>query len=99
VSNISGVTITPLYANYLSSVWKPLTEVENWPLGVCDSSTVEFKDLITSDLVRRKYVGETFYSTYNSKHQWYYLSRQLPDEVTMLKIHDSDQSAQVRCET
>ncbi|KAF3014477.1 hypothetical protein E8E14_010510 [Neopestalotiopsis sp. 37M] len=78
------------------NVWKPLVEVENWPLGVCDSRTVELEDLVTSDLVRRKYVGETFYSKYNPNHRWYYLSRQLPEEVTMLKIHDSDQSTDVR---
>ena len=45
-------------------------------------------DLITSDLVRRTYVGETFLATYNEKHKWYYLAEQEPDEVSLFKIHD-----------
>lgn len=64
---------------------------------MCDSSTVKLQDLIPADLVRRKYVGETYYSTYNPEHRWYYLSGQKPEEVTMLKIHDADKDAAVRC--
>ncbi len=81
-----------------SSVWKPLKTITNWPLAVCDSATVQHEDLISTDLVRRKYIGETFYSTFNPDHRWYYLSNQRPNEVTMLKIHDSYEAATVRCE-
>ncbi|KAI5865743.1 hypothetical protein GGS23DRAFT_353137 [Durotheca rogersii] len=78
------------------NVWKPLTTATNWPLAICDSSTVREEDLVTTDLVRRKYVGETFYSRFNPRHKWYYLSNQEPNEVTMLKIHDSSVDARVR---
>lgn len=83
----------------LSSVWKPLKTVTSWPLAICDTGTVREEDLVTTDLVRRKYVGETFYSKFNPNHKWYYLSNQQPDEVTMLKIHDSSEDAAVRCTT
>jgi len=78
------------------NVWKPLSTVGNWPLAFCDTGSVELQDLVPTDLVRRKYVGETFYSKYNPAHRWYYLSSQEPNEVTMLKIHDSDKTARVR---
>ncbi|UKZ71027.1 uncharacterized protein TrAtP1_011995 [Trichoderma atroviride] len=63
---------------------------------MCGSSTVKLQDLVPADLVRRKYVGETYYSTYNPEHRWYYLSGQKPEEVTMLKIHNTDKDAAVR---
>ncbi|TGJ79779.1 hypothetical protein E0Z10_g8983 [Xylaria hypoxylon] len=78
------------------NVWKPLSKVENWPLALCDSASVDFQDLIATDTVRRKYVGETFYSTFNPKQLWYYLSNQKRDEVAMLKIYDSNESATAR---
>ncbi|KAI0855634.1 hypothetical protein F4860DRAFT_530119 [Xylaria cubensis] len=78
------------------NVWRPLAPVVNWPLAACDSRTVSIEDLVPADLVRKQYVGETFYSTYNANHRWYYRSDQKPTEVTMLKIHDSDPSADTR---
>jgi hypothetical protein len=74
------------------SVWKPLATVTSWPLAVCDSTTVREEDFVTTDLVRRKYFGETFYARFNPNHKWYYVSNQQPDEVTLLKIFDSDET-------
>lgn len=31
-----------------------------------------------------------FYVTHNSNHKWYYLSRQTPDEVILIKCYDSE---------
>ena len=81
----------------LFSVWRPLKPIKSWPLAICDSRTVRQSDLVTSDLVRRRFVGETFYAKFNPEHRWYYLSEQQPDEVTMLKIYDSDERIGARC--
>ena len=80
-------------------MWKPLKKVTNWPLALCDATSVQYNDLVASDLIRRKTVGESWYCQYNSGHSWYYLSDQAPDEVTMLKIQDSREEEPVRCES
>ena len=35
------------------------------------------------------YVGESYVSTYNPKHAWYYLSKQEYHEAWMIKLFDS----------
>ncbi|KAK5651045.1 hypothetical protein OQA88_1061 [Cercophora sp. LCS_1] len=71
------------------NVWKPLKAVTNWPLALCNTVSVHQDDLVASDLIRRRTVGESWYCKYNPAHAWYYLSNQEPHEVTMLKIQDS----------
>ncbi|KAI0365925.1 hypothetical protein BV20DRAFT_953286, partial [Pilatotrama ljubarskyi] len=34
--------------------------------------------------------GRTFGVRYNPDHAWYYLSKQTPDEVTLIKCYDSE---------
>lgn len=71
------------------SIWRPLKVVEEWPLAFCDSTTVKKDDLVASDNIRSKYIGENLFAKYSSDYRWYYMSDQLPDEVTLLKIFDS----------
>ncbi len=33
----------------------------------------------------------------SDKHQWYYLSRQRPDEVLIMKIFDSEEGVEAKC--
>ncbi|KAF2790169.1 hypothetical protein K505DRAFT_221899, partial [Melanomma pulvis-pyrius CBS 109.77] len=75
---------------------KPLKPVTNWPLAVCDTRTVRIDDLVTTDTVRRKYTGETFYAKFNPEQRWYYMPNQDPDEVLLLKIFDSRMDAETR---
>lgn len=82
-----------------SSVWRPLKTVKSWPLAVCDSQTVQKSDLVLNDLVRRKYIGESYFAKYNPGHRWHYLSEQGNDEVTVLKIYDSDKTVDANCKS
>ncbi|KAH6963026.1 hypothetical protein HG530_006756 [Fusarium avenaceum] len=75
------------------NLWRPLKTVRNWPLAICDSKSVDVADLVPNDLVRRRYVGESYYATFNTNHRWCYLSSQKTNEVTLLKIFDSDPQA------
>ncbi|KAJ3493111.1 hypothetical protein NLG97_g4943 [Lecanicillium saksenae] len=75
------------------NIWRPLKTIRNWPLAVCDATSVDSADLVENDLVRRRYIGESYYSQYNSGQRWFYLSNQQPGEVTLLKIHDSSSEA------
>lgn len=81
----------------LCSVWRPLRRVGSWPLAVCDARTVRNSDLVSSDLVRRRYVGEAYFATYSERHKWYYLADQDRDEVVMIKIYDSSSHAEAKC--
>lgn len=74
-------------------MWRPLRTVENWPLAFCDTQTLQTRDLLAADYVRRHFVGETFFLLHSRDHRWYYLRDQQPDEVAMFKIYDSDASA------
>ncbi|KAL8882646.1 MAG: hypothetical protein Q9198_000394 [Flavoplaca austrocitrina] len=73
----------------LINIWRPLKPVEEWPLAFCDGRTVKRDDLIASDNIRSKYIGENLFAKYSPDYRWHYISDQKPDEVTLLKIFDS----------
>ncbi|KAK0671662.1 hypothetical protein QBC41DRAFT_48830 [Cercophora samala] len=80
------------------SVWRPLANVTSWPLALCDARTVSPEDLVTCDIVRRRYVGETYFGKHNPKHKWHYLSGMTPEDVIFIKVYDSDQTVEAqRC--
>jgi hypothetical protein len=86
-----------------NSVWRPIENpVQDYPLAVCDPSSVPDDDLVECDHVRRKFKGATMYAYYNEAHKWYYLGQQRPDEILLLKIFDSDSNVKAtskRCYT
>jgi hypothetical protein len=71
------------------NLWRPLGEVEQLPLALCDARSIAASDLVPSDLVYRDKVGETYSFTYNRAHLWYYFPKLRPDEALLLKIYDS----------
>lgn len=71
------------------NIWRPISEVRNWPLAICDGRTVEPSDLVMADRVRRDFVSESVWSMENDQHKWYYLPEQKTDEVTLVKIVDT----------
>jgi hypothetical protein len=66
---------------------------------MCDARTVQKSDLVLNDLVRRKYIGESYFAKYNSGHKWYYMSDQGSDEVAVLKIYDSEENSDAKCKS
>jgi hypothetical protein len=82
------------------NVWRPIKHVvEDWPLAVCDGSNVVESDLLATDYVTLRFVGETYNVMFRDKYRWHYLSYQTPEEVTLLKISDSRQDIQARRES
>ncbi|KAF2175361.1 putative 7 alpha-cephem-methoxylase [Zopfia rhizophila CBS 207.26] len=80
------------------SIWRPFgNTVENFPLAMCDGSTVGPRDLVLADHVRKTYIGETVYPLYQDNYKWYYLNRQTRDEVLILKMFDSEPTAKAKC--
>lgn len=80
----------------MSSVWRPLANVKSWPLALCDARTVNPDDLVTCDIVRRRYVGETYFGKYNPKQKWHFLSEMTPEDVIFIKVYDSDQTVEAQ---
>ena len=72
------------------NLWRPIRgPLQDAPLAVCDARTVDFADLVPSDLVYRDRVGETYSVTWNPKHEWYYAPEMQRDEALLLKIADT----------
>ena len=79
-------------------MWRPLRyPVEDYPLAVCDGSTVPESSLVTADHVRKFYIGESLYPLHNGSHRWYYLNRQTKDEVLLLKMFDNKEGVMATC--
>ena len=56
----------------LFSTWRTLVPMlEDRPLALCDSRSVDPEDLVASDRIIPNNVGEVYYLTYNPKHKWY----------------------------
>lgn len=74
-----------------SSAWRPLKHVvQNAPLAFCDFASVDAADLIATDRPSREYIGEVYYMKYNCDQKWYWLSQQMPDELSLFMSYDSD---------
>ncbi|MET0341829.1 MAG: CmcJ/NvfI family oxidoreductase [Polyangiales bacterium] len=72
------------------NVWRPIgVPAATHPLAMCDARSIDPSDLITSDLVYRDKVGETYSFSHNPRHHWLYYPALRPDEVLLLKIYDS----------
>lgn len=71
--------------------------MEDQPLALCDAQSIEPSDLVEADHVRKQYNGSNFYAKPSPKYRWYYLSRQRKEEVTLLKMFDSDPDIKAKC--
>jgi hypothetical protein len=76
------------------NVWRPIgNPVAHHPLAVADWRSLNpEKDLLAVRHIYRDREGATFGVRHNPSHQWYYLGGQTPDEVTLIKCFDSDES-------
>jgi hypothetical protein len=81
------------------SVWKPLKgPLRDWPLAVCDATTVnQVDELVASDTVFANISRENMMVHYSEKHQWVYISDQMPDELLLFRQVDSMNSNRKRC--
>jgi hypothetical protein len=79
------------------NVWRPIRgPVLDSPLALCDARSFTDNDLIASDLVYAHVRGETSRVAYNPAHRWYYFSEMQPDEVLLIRVHDSADDGRAR---
>lgn len=72
--------------------------VEDYPLALCDSSTVRPDDVVSSDTISGTYRGESLQPMFRDHYRWYFLRDQTMHEILLMKMYDSSQSVQARCE-
>lgn len=68
------------------NVWKPLRgPVNDWPLCLCDASTVQQSSCDTTDMVYPEYFTENISLRHNEQQRWYFLSDHRADEIIIFK--------------
>ena len=79
------------------NVWRPIGHaVVDRPLALCDAESFTGDDLILTDLIYEDRVGEIASVQYDRRHRWVYFSRMTPDEVVLIKCHDSARDGRAR---
>jgi hypothetical protein len=79
------------------NVWRPIRgPVLDSPLALCDARSFSDDDLIAGDLVYPHLRGETSSVEFKPNHRWYYFSEMRPDEVLLIRIHDSATDGRAR---
>jgi hypothetical protein len=74
----------------VNNVWRPIAgPLLRSPLVLCDSQTLDYDNLLPSDLRYPDRTGETYAVTYNPNQRWYYFPRMQPDEAIVISCYDS----------
>ncbi|KAI8660069.1 Amidase domain-containing protein [Fusarium keratoplasticum] len=72
------------------SLWRPLfSPLQDCPLALCDSRTVEEDELVESDYVYPNFVSESLMVKHSPRHKWFYLPEQRKDELLIITNYDS----------
>jgi hypothetical protein len=92
----------PQASDYLlngDSTWRTLNEpmLEDRPLALCDSRSVDPVDLVAADRIIPAHVGEVYYLTHNPKHKWFWLEKQTPLEPFAFVMYDTKAGSHARC--
>jgi len=80
------------------NVWRPIGKpVESNPLAFMDGSTVPDEILVEVDVVRRTFIGESYYPLEDQRYRWHFLNRQTADELLFMKMSDTKTNVKARC--
>ncbi|SMY28942.1 unnamed protein product [Zymoseptoria tritici ST99CH_1A5] len=80
------------------NIWRPIGHpVESNPLAFMDGSTVPDDKLIEVDVVRRTFLGESYYPLEGGGYRWHFMDHQTSDELLFMKMSDSNQDVKAKC--
>jgi hypothetical protein len=72
------------------NVWRPLVDpVQDYPLALCDSRSVNLLDLVDTERRAPNHTGEIQLAVHDPAHRWFYYSAMHPREVLLFKTYDS----------
>ncbi|KIK56991.1 hypothetical protein GYMLUDRAFT_46600 [Collybiopsis luxurians FD-317 M1] len=79
------------------NLWRPISHAAyDWPLTLCDYRSVDRKrDLTPIALIYPDREGETYGVKYHPDHRWKYMKGMTPDELVLIKCHDTIQDESV----
>jgi hypothetical protein len=78
------------YRARIINVWQPLHHaVEDCPIAICHPSSIDPNDLIAADRVTPDFAVELYYLKHNKNQRWYWISEQMPNELTVFVNYDS----------
>jgi hypothetical protein len=81
----------------VNNVWRPIAgPLLRSPLVLCDSQTLDYDNLLPSDLRYPDRTGEIQSVTYSAAQRWYYVPDMLPSEVVFIKCFDSAKDGRAR---
>ncbi|KAF2702776.1 hypothetical protein K504DRAFT_522381 [Pleomassaria siparia CBS 279.74] len=76
-------------------IWRPLAEpVQTHPLALCDFQSLDKGDQTINDLVYPHAQVETTLSYFNPSQRWWFLDRQMKNEVLIMQAFDSESPVQ-----
>lgn len=79
------------------NVWRPIGQVViDTPLALCDALSSAEEDLVLTDLIYEDRVGEITSVRHSPRHKWVYFSRMTPEEVILIKCHDTARDGRAR---
>ena len=64
--------------------------VQDWPLAVCDATSVDPADFVETDVIYPNYIAENRALHFNANQKWYWLPHQDKNEALVFKAIDSD---------
>ena len=79
------------------NVWRPIRRPAiASPLALCDATSFTDDDLVATDLVYQDRRGEISSVRFSPAHRWVYFSAMQPNEVLLIKCHDSATDGRAR---
>jgi len=79
------------------NLWRPIRgPLRDTPLAMCDTQSVDERDLVPSALIYPDRTGEIYAVTFNPAHRWFYYPEMRADEVLLLKCYDSKEDGRAR---
>lgn len=79
------------------NVWRSIAgPIQNFPLVLCDASTVEPEDLVSVERRAEDRIGELQVALQQPAQRWYYFPQMQMDEVLLLKTFDSETDGRTR---
>ncbi|KAK0624007.1 hypothetical protein B0T14DRAFT_517387 [Immersiella caudata] len=90
--------LAPGYRYRIVNTWRPLIPfIEDNPLAVCDTRTIEPSDLVLTDRIFPNNEYTLYLVKHSQKQRWHWLSKQTPSELTLMMMYDSKPGAARFC--
>ena len=79
------------------NIWRSMKgSVRNFPLAMCDASSVSKDDLVSVPRISKDRVGTVQMATFNPSHHWCYFPLMQMDEALLFKVYDSADDGRAR---